>query len=131
MSALTGYAYPVPEPSDDAPGRFRRKWVLRLRDAADEEPVFARVINELREGACKSISEAYGEPGSRPENMPSVHGVRVDANHIVVEIDCPRADVAVGDMAAIATWSVLRGVDKRWCIEDVEGIPKRYWFALH
>lgn len=131
MSELVGYAYSVAEPSNDALGSFRRKWVLRIRDDAAEEPEFARIVNKLQEQARSAVIEAYGEPVSRPENLPSVRGVRVDASHVVVEIACPGPGNAVGDTAGIASaWCALRNLDKLWCIGDLEGIPKRYRFAL-
>jgi hypothetical protein len=36
----------------------------------------------------------------------------------------------VGDAALIATWGTLQDFDEQFSIEELEGLPKHFWFLL-
>jgi hypothetical protein len=61
---------------------------------------------------------------------PSVRIHEVDQTHLIIVIDFPSPAVAIGDEAAFANWGVLRYIDEALDIEELVGIPRRYWFAL-
>ena len=56
--------------------------------------------------------------------------VVVDAMHALAHIVTrrPEKDITGAGMMAIA--QVLRWLDDEWDIEDLQGIPKRFWLLL-
>ncbi len=127
---LAAASYPMPEDVPGIPNAFRRRWVLRLSTSLPELEVLENAIKSFEARARRDIAEALGQPGDLEQPVPSASVVRLDDHHLVVEIDCPNPSAKMGDAAAIATWSILRAADLQWQLEDLEGIPKRYWFAL-
>jgi hypothetical protein len=122
-------AYPKAE---DLPGvlGFRRKWVLRLNANLPAGETLEDAVISLGLAARREISKALGGQGDFEHPLPAVSAVRLGDHHLILQIDCPSAAAEMGDAAAIATWVILRGADERWQLEDLQGIPKRYWFIL-
>jgi hypothetical protein len=126
---LAAEAYPK---ADDLPGSlgFRRKWVLRLRASLPSDEELLDAIRSFEYSARREVSNAMGIQGELMNPLPAVSATQLDSHHLVLEIDCPNAAAGMGDAAAIATSVMLRAADQRWQLEDLQGIPKRYWFIV-
>lgn len=125
---LTGYAYPPGEPVEGEPHRFVRRWVLRVARSLGEDVNDA--VGTMEEAARRAMTEAYGAGAAGLDTEPLVRGVLIGEVHVVLEITCPTPEAAVGDSAAVITWTVLRLAHELWEIEDLEGIPRHFWFQL-
>jgi hypothetical protein len=129
---LAAASYPKPEDVPGIPNAFRRRWVLRLSTSLPAPEVLQAAVKSFEASARREIANALGKPGHVEQPVPSASAVRLDDHHLVIEIDCPSptAKKNIGDAAAIATSSILRAADQQWRLEDVQGIPKSYWFVL-
>lgn len=105
------------------PTGLRRKWVLRVSAQLPGEDTLFDMTRSFESSVRQIIADVL-------QLLPKVSSVRLDDHHLVLQIDCPRADASKGDEAAITTWNVLRAADAQWPVEDIEGIPKRDWLAM-
>jgi hypothetical protein len=127
---LAAASYPALEDVPGIPNAFRRRWVLRLSTSLPAPEVLETAVKSFEASSRRDIAKALGKPGDLEQPVPSASAVRLDDHHLVLEIDCPSPEAMMGDAAAIATGSILRAADQQWQLEDLEGIPKRYWFIL-
>jgi hypothetical protein len=132
MRGLIGHAYPNAESIGEDGRRFVRRWVVRCKRELPDQPELDIVATTLTTGAQQALRDAYGDViGSDPAYcLPLTDIVRISPSHCVACVEAPTHKHAVGDDAAIATWLVLRGIDQAFEIEELEGIPKDYWFQL-
>ena len=80
-----------------------------------------------------SIKDAYGEYLSDDgikAICAEVKLFRGDNFHLIATITVPKNHSAKGNAAAIGTWEVLRGIDDLLMVEELQGIPKRFWFEF-
>lgn len=126
---LAADAYPKADDLPNMPG-FRRKWVLRLRGKVPEGETLENEVRSFELSARQEVAKALGIQGDLPYPLPAISGTRLDGHHVVLEIDCPSTAAGMDDAAAIATSVILRAVDQQWELEDLQGIPKRYWFIV-
>ena len=128
MHSFTGYAYPAVENVPENSRMFRRRWILRVNRPLAATHVLSETVRGFESDAQAEILRNYGDAAA--VDIPQVTPTRIDDHHIVFAIDCPKSTFAVGDVAAMVTWMVLRAADKDWGVEELEGIPRRYWFAM-
>lgn len=128
VRSLVGHAYPAPEDVPSEAGLFRRRWMVRVSQKLGEGSALQAATEGFERRARAEIRRSYGDVAA--EAQPRAGVARIDDHHVVLEIDCPKPPIAVGDVAAIVTWVVLRAADREWGIEDLQGIPRRYWFQL-
>lgn len=125
---LTGLFYPPAEDLAEAPGTFRRKWIVRVHVCLPRGDALVSVVLRFEAEVRAKIEAAYGVRVD--EGIPRVVGVRIDDHHLVLEVICRKSVYAIGDETAVATWGVLRAADREWTIDDLQGIPRRYWLWL-
>lgn len=107
---------------------FVRYWVMRISSPFEvgtgdlESDSLTKLVKD-------ALERAYGG-ALKPGVDVAIRLQALDRHHIVAEIECPKPTETVGDEAAIITWTVLRECDSRWEIEDLQGVPKRYWLEL-
>ena len=133
LRVLVGYAYPAAEVVAPDARRFSRRWVVRSVRNLPPQDELRRLAGVLVAKATSVLRDAYGQHASEEqlkECSPAGSIVRLDEQHCVVVIESPVHQAAIGDDAAIGTWFILRGLDEAVGIDDLEGIPKRHWFAL-
>lgn len=132
MKELTGHVYPTTEPSPLNASRFVRRWIVRTRRSLPNDlSDAARCIVE-KVGAI--VRDAYGSSASDEEiahNLPALQLARGDELHLVAAIEVAAPDTAVGDAPALATWRILGEIDLLYEIDDLQGIPRRFWFQLN
>ncbi|ETX04092.1 MAG: hypothetical protein ETSY2_30800 [Candidatus Entotheonella gemina] len=56
--------------------------------------------------------------------------VVVDDIHALVHMITRQPEKDITDAGMIAIAQVLRGIDDAWGIEELQGIPKRFWLLL-
>lgn len=130
ISELVGEAYPVAVAVD---GRLRRNWVARTVGPVPDEEALAQLHRKLEQHTNTSITAAYASstpPQDLARARPSIRLLRLDDRHVIVRVEFAEADKSVGDAAAIAQWGVLQTLDRELPIEELQGIPADYWFAL-
>lgn len=132
IKTLIGYAYPSAEPVGKSGRRFVRRWVARSERELPDQAALDALAERLVTEATRVLREAYGQTSEDQlrDSLPMASIVRIAPNHCVVVIESPTPGHAVGDAAAVGTWRILRGMDNAIGIEDLEGIPKRFWFPM-
>jgi hypothetical protein len=130
---LVGYAYPLAEPVGQGGRRFLRRWVIRSKaDLPDRRHLEGLGMSVTAE-VCAFLADSYGNVATEEqlrESAPTVTLVPIAPRHCVVVIETPTPEAAFGDATAIGTWRTLRAVDNAIGIEDLEGIPRAFWFPL-
>jgi hypothetical protein len=132
LRAIVGIAYPLPEDIDGG-RRFLQRWIVRSEREVPGQDELDALAARLVAESVEVIREAYAAHVSaeRLEGaFPDARIVRLDDRHCVVVIELSSRRDGVGDEDVIATWSIRRGVDRAFGIEDLGGLPKARWFEL-
>lgn len=127
---MTGEMYPPPIDLPDLPGAFLRKWILRTSSAVPEGDALRVAAKSLEEFVQRIIVTEGQVSEADVRRLVSVSAVRLGDHHLALEIVCPKPGVDMGNAAMIATIQTLMRADELWKVEDLQGIPKAYWFIL-
>lgn len=133
FDGLVGYAYPAIEPVGSRRTRFLRRWIVRSVGELPHEAEFNAVGSRIAAAVEAFFRDTYESCATENQlliSMPKVSLIRIDEHHCVADIEAPTPGHAVGDAAAIGTWTTLRAIDEAFGIEDLQGLPKRMWFQL-
>jgi hypothetical protein len=133
MLSMARYAYPHVFPIHEETGRFRRIWLARVAELLPSEDEITVKGIRLAKPVKDALDDAYGALSTADQLYRSrvdIALVRGDDYRIVIEIICPEPEFRVGDVSAICTWLPIRSVDELWRIEELEGIPRQFWFQL-
>ena len=133
VAQFAAYCWPPIVPVEDNVDRVRRSWVLRLAQPLPADVDAKAVGLRMEERAQKKIKEALGPYYSGDELEPSFPWVKlvvVDPVHALAHIVTRQPEKDITDAGMIAVAQVLRGLDEEWDIEDLQGIPKRFWLLL-
>jgi hypothetical protein len=131
VDQLTAHATPnrLPVQGDDR--REQRNWVVRLSaDLPDEwSPEKASAL--LSEEAASAVRKAKAARGLTVEetvpHVPSVRVLPVDTRHVVVNISTFRLEEDEMHAYLVAASAALRDLDAATPIDDIQGIPRRFW----
>ena len=133
VAQFAAHCWPPIVPVEDNVDRVRRSWVLRLAQPLPADVDVKAVGQRMEERAQKKIKEALGPYYSGGELEPSFPWVKlvvVDPMHALAHIVTRQPEKDITDAGMIAIAQVLRGLDEEWVIEDLQGIPKRFWLLL-
>ncbi|MEP7218083.1 MAG: hypothetical protein ABI876_04160 [Bacteroidota bacterium] len=130
---LLMYLQPLPVPIEGEPGRKRMYWIIRVRSLLPGTLELKSMTEEIELHISKTWKEAYGEYASDEKlyaSRVSANFIRVADYHLAVEIDLPETNVAVGGIDMIGIWMVLGEVKRRLGIEELQGVPAKFWVPL-
>jgi hypothetical protein len=133
VAQFAAHCWPPIVPVEDSADRVRRSWVLRLAQPLPSDVDVKAVGQRMEKRAQKKIKEALGSYYSGDELEPSFPWVKlvvVDPMHALAHIVTRQPEKDITDAGMIAIAQVLRGLDEEWVIEDLQGIPKRFWLLL-
>jgi hypothetical protein len=133
VAQFAAHCWPPIVPVEDHLDRVRRSWVLRLARPLSPDVDVKAVGQRVEERARNQIVEALGSYYSDHElelSFPLVKLVVVDPMHVLAHIVTRQPEKDITDAGMIAMTQVLRGLDTEWGIEDLQGIPKRFWLLL-
>ncbi|MFO0550972.1 MAG: hypothetical protein U0271_21455 [Polyangiaceae bacterium] len=128
-------AFAVPMPvRNGIDERDERNWFVRVKSPLparwDRERVSALVAGE----AVAAVHAACVERGFSVEvaqlHLPRIELVRVDVSHLLLRIATPRLAEDVAHAYLIAGSHALRALEKLVELDDIQGIPRRYWRHL-
>ncbi|HEY7370771.1 MAG TPA: hypothetical protein VIF57_01240 [Polyangia bacterium] len=131
ISDLVGYAYPAALPIEGRTGWLRRRWVVRTSRDIDEA-----VCAQIGDRVTRNIRAALLDSGVPAEALargaPTVRLSVLDARHAIMCADCvgPNSGIDVGDAATAANWGALQQLDAELGIDELEGLPRRFWKLL-
>src|SRR5262249_8032572 len=114
-------------------GRLRRNWIARTASSLPNDETLSEVQRAVEEDAFIKIREAYSSAATLQqlsEARPTVTLVRLDEHHLIVRVEFAEPAKSVGDTAAISQWGVLQLLDRRFRLDDLQGIPCEHWFPL-
>ncbi len=124
---LVGYAYPAAESTHDGKLVMRR-WLIRAKQKLPDQSRMNDLARQLDRDVARMQREAHDENASG--ELPTVQLARIGEHHCVVLIEAPSPEHAMGNEAATQTWVVLRQLDSAVEIEDLQGLPKDFWFQM-
>jgi hypothetical protein len=127
MHSFTGGAYPPVEDVENRVRVFRRRWIVRVRKSLAPSAIVTATMRAVEGTVRGEIVKHFGDVAG---DAFGVGANRIGDLHLVVDVVSPNPELGVGDAAAVGTWQVLRSVDREWDIEDLQGIPRRFWFQL-
>jgi hypothetical protein len=86
----------------------------------------------------QEIAEALRQSGVPAADLergaPSIVVLILDDRHLIAQTDFVAPDAPLGlnlgDAAMAATWGTLQRIDTRIGIDELEGLPSRYWRPL-
>lgn len=131
IERLTAHAAPQRLPLDGDETREHRNWVIRLA-----QPVAGGLnSNELSvilsRDAASAVAEALNERGLASAGnsiyAPTVRVVVIDELHVVLNVSTIRLEQDEAHAYLVAASAALRGLERTAAIEDIQGIPRRFW----
>ncbi len=125
---VVGALYPEAIPASAGDGWLERRWVVRTRDDLPPRQSLERLATQLTSDAVESSASQnvreYAASKRVVELLPAT------AKHCIVIVRFPGPEASTGDEASALNWGVLCGLDARIAIEDLQGLPRRFWFFL-
>jgi hypothetical protein len=129
VAVVAAYSTPVPLPVDDDERLEQRMWAIRL--SSDVSPGWntEEVAAGLDKQATSALRTAHSERDLRYEDigLPTIRVLLVDPRHLFLNITTPRMDRDAAESDLVAACAALRALEQIVPIEDVQGIPRRYW----
>jgi hypothetical protein len=133
IEQLAAFSSPMPlAVADDQGDREQRNWIIRTGADVSEEWDTGRASAEITEYANASLELARAERGMRPldpEQLARVRLIRIDSRHLIVNVV---TETFLDDTHAplLLTVASLGALERRVSIDDIQGIPRRYWRVL-
>jgi hypothetical protein len=130
ISELVGQAYPVAVRVGE---RITRNWVARTVRPLPLQAELDVLQRSLQDAAVANIETAYAEvvPHERlAAARPSIALLRLDDIHLLVRTEYASRETNVGDADMIAQWGSLQMLDREIELDELQGLPCTYWFAL-
>jgi hypothetical protein len=134
IEQLTAFALPNPLPIEGDDRREQRSWVVRHAKDVPAEFEYEDVSKDLSSEAVAAVTKARADRGLTHENLgphkPVIRLVRVDERHVVINIATIRQEEDDAHEYLIAASRALSVLEKGEPIEDIQGIPRRFWRLL-
>lgn len=132
MERLAGSSAPTRIPVPGERQREQRSWVVRLvRDLPSEwMPEHASVrLNKKAESAVVAARTVRGLSATL-EVIPVVRVAVVDERHVIVSITTVRLEEDDAHDYLVAASAALAALDVELPLDDIQGIPRRFWRVL-
>ena len=113
--------------------RRRCNWIVRATTPLPNETSLFDLQRLIEEAVSKNIEMAYGDmatPCQLDNVRPTLCLMRIDDHHLLVRIVFAGPELAIGDSAMISQWGTLQAVDAKIEIEELQGLPRAFWFPL-
>lgn len=133
MEQLAGLSLPNPLPVQDDDAREQRNWIIRLKTdlsevAADDK---SALLSKEAIAAVRKARLARGIPTAEVDALaPSVRVLRIDARHVIVNIVTVRLAHDQAHEFLVAASAALVVLDREVPVEEIQGIPRRFWSLL-
>jgi hypothetical protein len=121
----------VSQPTDSR--RVLRRWVLRVRrDATDlralekaEQSAVARIRASLLHAlGARHTAEVLAR------SVPELQLEPIDEAHLLIHAFHPHRNEEAPDALLIVMAEMIKAIDSELEIEDIQGVPKRYWILV-
>lgn len=127
IERLTAYA--VPQRVSTVDGRDERHWVVRVTEIPSD---LLPVEDRLDQLARAAVAEARRERGlaEGQAHVPSVTLKIIEPHHLVLSVTTIALEDDDAEEHLLAGSAALAGLKRELEIEDIQGIPLRYWRLL-
>ncbi len=119
--------------SPSSPNKILRRWILRVSSDATEQSALENAERFARDNTLQSLLAALG-PSYGEEQLarcvPLVELEPIDENHILVHALHPSREEEPSDAVLVAMAEILKAIDVEFGIEDIQGVPKRFWLLV-
>jgi len=116
----------------NVPGREQQTWNVRFTTPIVTTFDSDQMANRLTEAGREATLKAATEAGiANPEtHLPSVRLVILDQHHALVIVEGPARDRDVLHVGLIGPFLALRTLHEAQELDDIQGVPIRYWPVL-
>jgi hypothetical protein len=132
MEWITAHSTPSRLPVADDPKREQRNWVVRLEEALPRNYAVEQVSDRLSTEAVSAVASARtarGMPGTG-DVIPIVRVIVVDERHVIENISTVKLEQDDAHDYLVAASAALAALDSRLRVDDIQGIPRRFWRAM-
>jgi hypothetical protein len=133
MEQLAALSTPARLAVEGDSDREQRNWVVRLVGDLPGGPVSAAIVSEVDHAAKAAVREARAARELDPasiEAQPTVHIKAVDPRHVVVNVTTIRLEKDDAHAYLVGACAALRALETSIPVEDIQGIPRRFWGLL-
>lgn len=133
IERLTAHATPNRMPIEGDGRREQMNWVVR---SVEDIPIgfqpeeASRSLSAAAEAVVADARTARGLPAHLDSGRPTVRLVLVDEHHLIVTVATLRQAEDQAHEYLVAASAALSALDKRLAIDDIQGIPRRFWRLL-
>ena len=131
ITSISTYCWPELIPADD--GRWKRGWVVRSERPVPNDYEIEELSRNLERRAEEQIRKTLGKHyklGTLKLGFPTVEPIIVDPRHVVLWITTEHPKKASSEVTMLALIEVLHGFDELFGIQELQGLPKKYWMLL-
>lgn len=134
IEQLAAHSTPSRLPVQAEERREQRNWVVRLAMDPAETWNVVEASAVVTRKAASAIREACEARGLSFDNQgpydPVVRLVPIDARHVVMNITTIKLEEDEAHAYLVAASAALRALDELTPIDDIQGIPRRFWGLL-
>lgn len=133
IEQLTAFATPNPLPVHLSEHLEQRNWVVRL--AVDSAEAWcldeaASLLTATATAAVRAARDARGLATAGSTYTPVVRLIRIDRRHVVVSIMTAKLEDHDAHAYLVAASAALSALDELSAIDDIQGLPRRFWTSL-
>lgn len=133
IEQLVGFSTPAPLP-DPTDTRDERNWFVRVAShlpAAWDHRAASVLIEARATDAVRAACVARTLPDELAHShAPRVKVFRIDESHLLLRIVTIRLKQDLAHTYLVAASSALRTLNEMISLDDIQGIPRRYWRLL-
>lgn len=134
VEKIAAHATPARMPAEGDDRREQRNWVVRVSDELPDGWTPERGSVVLTQEADSAVRAARAARGLGAEDSDAYRAIvrlmLIDARHLVVNVNTIKLEEDDSHAYLVAASAALRALDSEVAIEEIQGIPRRYWRAV-
>jgi hypothetical protein len=130
IERLTAHSMPHPLLVEGDTSREQRHWVVRIADRLPADWNAEATSEQLNCDAVSAVRDARSARGLELRGgpfVPQVRAVLIDEQHVLVSITSVKLEKDDAHAWLVAASAALRTLEKSLPVDDIQGIPRRFW----
>jgi hypothetical protein len=130
IERLTAHFMPHPLLVEGDTAREQRHWVVRITDRLPADWNAEATSEQLNCNAVSAVRDARSARGLELREgpcVPQVRAVLIDEQHVLVSITSVKLEKDDAHAWLVAASAALRTLEKSLPVDDIQGIPRRFW----
>lgn len=111
-------------------GFIRRQWDVRVKCTLPTQALLDQLAATLMSDVRVEMLKYLMDSAPIDLAIPRVRLLGLTSHTLIAEIEVPPPDRCYADADMLGTWLTLTGIDCRWTIQQLQGVPDSSWYPL-